>query len=212
MQTTGLATNKNKLVMTTYPIMEIFHSIQGEGFHQGKNANLIRMAGCDVGCVWCDVKESWEVNERQAMTIHEIIDQLNLQSEMVIISGGEPLMYNLNELTSFLRKKGYKTHLETSATHPITGTWDWITVSPKKFRAPLPEIMSTANELKVIVYNRSDIAWGKQFVPLLKEECILYYQPEWSREKSMMELIKEVLEKDGNWKLSTQLHKHLNMR
>jgi 7-carboxy-7-deazaguanine synthase len=197
---------------TTYPVMEIFQSIQGEGFHQGKDANLIRLAGCDVGCVWCDVKESWETSKHQITDIHGIIRQLNPETEMVIISGGEPLMYDLDELTKALKKEGFKTHLETSATYPLSGHWDWITVSPKKFKKPLPEIIAVADELKVIVFHRSDIGWGKKFIPLLKAECKLYYQPEWGREKPMLDLIKTALEEDNRWKLSTQLHKYLHMR
>lgn len=200
-----------KQLVTMLPVMEVFHSIQGEGHHQGKPAWFIRLGGCDVGCVWCDVKESWPEETHSKMATSSIIEQLQNDTKLIIVTGGEPLMHPLSELTGNLKNKGFQLHLETSGAHPITGTWDWITLSPKKFKAPLPEIYSQANELKVVVYNKSDLLFAEKNAARVSKNCKLYLQPEWSRETEMIQLITNFILLNPAWQLSVQLHKHLNL-
>src|ERR1051325_2591068 len=162
------------------PLMEAYYTLQGEGFHQGKAAYFIRLAGCDVGCVWCDVKESWEVDENQIKPIEEIIKEaINTPARIAVITGGEPLIYDLEALTKALRKKAFRTHLETSGAYPVSGQWDWICLSPKKFVKPLPENFRHANELQVIVFNKSDFDWAEENAAKVSQSCKLYLQPEW---------------------------------
>ena len=147
---------------TFLPVMESFYTIQGEGFHQGKAAYFIRLAGCDVGCTWCDVKESWDRNLYEEQAIDQIVSgALENPAKLAVITGGEPTLYPLEKLTEALQKEGFRTHLETSGAHPLSGSWDWICLSPKKFKAPLPGIFLKANELKIIVFNKSDFAWSE---------------------------------------------------
>ncbi len=195
------------------PVMEHFYTIQGEGYHSGKAAYFIRLAGCDVGCVWCDVKESWHTKGYPVLTIDKILDSVKKHpSEIVVITGGEPLMYNLNNLTSALIKNGFKTHIETSGAHPPSGYWDWITVSPKKFKAPLKEAIERANELKIIVYNKSDFKWAEEHADKIsKTDCKLYLQPEWSKQNDMMPLIIEYVKNNPKWNISLQTHKYLDI-
>ena len=160
------------------PVMEQFYSIQGEGFFQGKAAVFIRLGGCDVGCVWCDVKDSWDADAHKKYSVEEIIATTNqFPSDLVIVTGGEPLMHNLESLTSQLKSADKKTNLETSGTHPLTGEWDWICFSPKKFKEPLTEIYKVANELKVIVFNQSDFEFAEKHAQLVSPDCKLYLQP-----------------------------------
>ena len=195
------------------PIMETFYSIQGEGFYQGEAAFFMRLAGCDVGCVWCDVKESWDANLHHLRSIDSLVDEvMQTETKIVIITGGEPMMYNCNLLTEALQEKGYKTHLETSGAYPISGSWDWICLSPKKFKAPLLESLSQANELKVVVFNNSDFEWAKEHANLVNKTCLLYLQPEWSKEKKMLPKITEFIQQNPTWKLSLQIHKYMNVR
>ena len=194
------------------PLMELFYTIQGEGFHQGKAAVFIRLAGCDVGCIWCDVKESWPTKGYPMLSEDEIIDQvIGFNSRLVVITGGEPLMYDLNSLTEKLRKEGFATHLETSGAYSNSGKWDWFCFSPKKFMEPLPEIPGLADELKIIVYNKSDIKWAEKYQKMVNKDCKLYLQPEWSREKEMMPLIVDYVKNNPEWEISLQIHKYINV-
>ncbi len=192
--------------------MEHFYTLQGEGFHQGKAAYFIRLAGCDVGCVWCDVKESWDADNSLKFDVKGLkLEVEKTHAEIVVVTGGEPLMYNLDELTAVLQKSGLKTHLETSGAYPLSGSWDWICFSPKKFKAPLPGIIPSANELKVIVYNRSDLDWAEKYAPMVSPECKLYLQPEWDKAKEMTPLIIEYIKLHPKWELSLQLHKYIGV-
>ena len=194
------------------PLMESFYTLQGEGFHQGKAAYFIRLAGCDVGCVWCDVKESWDKNLHQEISIEEIINRAKKETARIaVITGGEPAMYNLDELTDWLHKENFSTHIETSGAYPLTGKWDWICVSPKKFKAPLEENLANANELKVIVFNKSDFEWAEKNASLTSSYCKLYLQPEWSKSSLMTPVIVDYIKQNPRWELSLQIHKYINV-
>jgi len=195
------------------PVMEHFYTIQGEGFHQGKPAYFIRLGGCDVGCVWCDVKESWDSSKHPVMPVQDLaLAAKEYRSEICVITGGEPLMHNLIELTKLLHFNNKRTHVETSGAYPLTGSWDWICLSPKKFKPPLPEVIPFANELKVIVFNKSDFTWAQKFAEQVNDQCLLFLQPEWSREKEMLPLIIEFVGKNPRWQISLQIHKYLGIR
>ena len=196
----------------TLPVMEDFYTLQGEGFHQGRAAYFIRLGGCDVGCVWCDVKDSWEAGRHPLRPIPELINEVKKNpGNIVVITGGEPLMHNLDELTRQLHNAGLRTHMETSGSSPLSGSWDWITLSPKKFKAPLPEILPQAHELKIVVFNRSDFAWAEQWAAQVSEECKLYLQPEWSRAGQVTPLIIDYIKANPRWQLSLQIHKYINV-
>jgi organic radical activating enzyme len=204
---------KTSIDLQMIPVMEEFLSIQGEGFHTGNPASFIRLAGCDVGCVWCDVKGSWDKDAHPAKAVDDIVRKLaSHDSEIVIITGGEPAMHDLRYLTSAIKKLGKKIHIETSATQELRGYFDWITVSPKKFKPPLESVLKMADELKVIIYNRSDLAWALSFIPLLKPGCELFLQPEYSRRDLMTSLILDFLESNPDWKISIQTHKTLGVQ
>ncbi len=203
---------EKKHITDSLPVMEHFYTLQGEGFHQGKAAYFIRLAGCDVGCVWCDVKESWDAGKYEKDNIESLISKIKeTPAEIVVITGGEPLLYDLADCTRELQKAGYKTHLETSGSHPLTGSWNWICVSPKKFKAPLPEVLPKASELKIIIFNRSDFAWAEKYAALVSPGCKLYLQPEWSKAAEMTPLITDYIKKDPKWELSLQIHKYINV-
>ncbi len=203
---------KNPISTDSLPVMEAFYSLQGEGFHQGKAAYFIRLAGCDVGCHWCDVKESWTMDESQNISISKIVEEAKKhESRIAIITGGEPLMYELNNLTQSLKDAGFQTHLETSGAYPLTGLWDWICLSPKKFKEPLPEIFAKANELKVIVFNKHDLEWGEKNGTKVSDNCKLYLQPEWDNAERMLPLIIDFIKHHPKWELSLQIHKYLNL-
>lgn len=194
------------------PLMEDFYTIQGEGAFQGHAAYFVRLGGCDVGCVWCDVKESWDLKAHPLVGVDEITRRVVASgSPLAVITGGEPAMHNLNALTDALRKEGIKTNIETSGAYPLTGTWDWVCLSPKKFMAPDPSVPSLANELKVIVYNKSDFEWAEKYEALVSPACELFLQPEWSREKDVMPAIIEYVKKHPRWKISLQIHKYMNI-
>ena len=196
----------------TLPVMEDFYTLQGEGFHQGRAAYFIRLGGCDVGCVWCDVKDSWEAGRHPLRPIPELVNEVKKNpGNIVVITGGEPLMHNLDELTRQLHNAGLRTHMETSGSSPLSGSWDWITLSPKKFKAPLPEILPQAHELKIVVFNRSDFAWAEQWAAQVSEECKLYLQPEWSRAGQVTPLIIDYIKANPRWQLSLQVHKYINV-
>ncbi|ANH83985.1 7-carboxy-7-deazaguanine synthase [Niabella ginsenosidivorans] len=192
--------------------MEHFYTIQGEGFHQGKAAYFIRLGGCDVGCTWCDVKESWPFDAHPYYPIESLITEVKkTNTKMVVVTGGEPLLHNLDTLTNALHTEGFHTNIETSGSSPLSGSWDWICLSPKKFKRPLPEVLLKANELKVIVYNKTDFAWGEQFAAQVTPNCKLYLQPEWSKAAAMTPLIVEYIKQHPEWELSLQLHKYINV-
>ncbi|MBI1183033.1 radical SAM protein [bacterium] len=191
--------------------MEHFYTIQGEGVHTGKAAYFIRLAGCDVGCVWCDVKDSWTQNYPMLTAQNLVQEAMQHPARLAVITGGEPLMHDLGNLTKALQNHGFKTHIETAGVHPLTGTWDWVCLSPKKFVKPLPEVFDRCHELKVIVYNKSDFAWAEQQAQKVGEACQLLLQPEWSRAQSYLPQIVEYVKQNPKWKISLQTHKYLNI-
>ncbi|HMU11637.1 MAG TPA: 7-carboxy-7-deazaguanine synthase QueE [Ferruginibacter sp.] len=197
---------------TSLPVMEHFYTLQGEGFHQGRAAYFIRLGGCDVGCVWCDVKESWDAGKHPLWKIEDLVFNIEqTAAKLVVITGGEPLMHNLDALTAALQLKGFETNIETSGAHPLSGSWNWICLSPKKFKAPLPEILPLANELKVVVFNRSDLEWAEQYAALVSPGCKLYLQPEWDKASMVTPLIIEYIKQHPQWELSLQIHKYINV-
>lgn len=201
-----------KIRVTTLPVMEDFYTLQGEGFHQGKAAYFIRLGGCDVGCSWCDVKESWDMNKHPFVPIEDLMLKVKeTPAEIVVITGGEPLMHNLDELTMALKEQGLRTHIETSGVFAMSGHWDWICLSPKKFKPTLPENLSLADELKVIVYNKSDFDWAEKHAAQVSVHCKLYLQPEWGKVSSMTPLIIDYIKQYPKWELSLQLHKYINV-
>ena len=196
----------------TLPVMEHFYTLQGEGFYQGKAAYFIRLGGCDVGCVWCDVKDSWDAEKHPVLKIEDLI--LNIEKtpvKLVVITGGEPLMHNLDELTHLLHSKGFETNIETSGAYPLSGSWNWICLSPKKFKAPLPGILPHANELKVVVFNQSDFDWAEKYAAMVSPGCKLYLQPEWDKASVVTPLIIEYIKQNPQWELSLQIHKYINV-
>lgn len=198
--------------MHQLPLMEQFYTLQGEGFHQGRAAYFVRLGGCDVGCVWCDVKESWDAAKHPLTEIDLIIQAIQkTPAEIVVVTGGEPLMYNCAPLTKALHAAGYKTHLETSGAYPLTGNWDWICFSPKKFKAPLPEVAMAAHELKVVIFNKSDFEWAEKNRALVNGECKLFLQPEWSAREKILPLLIDYIKLHPEWELSMQLHKYIDV-
>ena len=192
--------------------MEDSYTIQGEGFYQGHAAYFIRLGGCDVGCVWCDVKESWNADAHPQVSVDEMVQRAKSSgTKLVVITGGEPAMYDLSVLTKSLQLAGLQTNIETSGVYPLTGTWDWICFSPKKFKAPDPSVFDQANELKVIVYNKSDFSWAEEFAEKVNSGCKLFLQPEWSKEKEMLPLIIEYVKANPKWEVSLQIHKYMNI-
>lgn len=192
--------------------MEHFYTIQGEGYHQGKAAYFIRLGGCDVGCVWCDVKDSWDVEKHPKLNVERLkLNVLETPAKLVVITGGEPLMHNLDELTTALQQQGLQTNIETSGAHPLSGNWDWICLSPKKFKAPLPEILPLANELKIVVYNKSDFDWAEKYAALVNPNCKLYLQPEWDKATEVTPLLIAYIKANPKWQLSLQVHKYINV-
>ena len=197
---------------TVLPLMEAFYTIQGEGFYTGSSAYFLRIGGCDVGCHWCDVKESWDVETHPTTKVKEMISPiLEYSSDTVVITGGEPLMWNMTYLTQSLKIKGLKTHLETSGSHKLTGEWDWICLSPKKFQKPLETIKPLADELKIIVKNKSDFRWAEEQRVGVSESCKLYLQPEWSNKEDMIPLIIDYVMRNPEWQISLQTHKYLHI-
>ena len=194
------------------PLMEEFYTIQGEGFHSGKAAYFIRLGGCDVGCHWCDVKESWNAELHPLTSANEIVKNAEkYPGKAVVVTGGEPLIYNLDYLTAELQKRGIKTFIETSGAYPLSGSWDWICLSPKKFKAPRLDISPMAGELKIIVFNKSDFAWAEEHARYVSENCKFYLQPEWSKSAEMTPLIIDYVLQNPKWEISLQTHKYLNI-
>jgi 7-carboxy-7-deazaguanine synthase len=198
--------------MQQLPVMEQFYTLQGEGFHQGRAAYFIRLGGCDVGCVWCDVKDSWDADKHPKKTITEIVDTAaQFPGRLAVVTGGEPLMHNLTELTAALHTAGFSTNIETSGAHPLSGTWDWICLSPKKFKAPLPGILPLAHELKVIIFNKTDFDWAEKYAAQVSPGCKLYLQPEWDKATTVTPLIIDYIKANPQWGLSLQVHKYINV-
>ncbi|MDO5608754.1 MAG: 7-carboxy-7-deazaguanine synthase QueE [Capnocytophaga sp.] len=193
------------------PLMEAFYTIQGEGFYKGTAAYFIRVGGCDVGCHWCDVKESWDAEKHPPTRIDEIVNQAVAHSDTIVITGGEPLTWNMSPLTQALKAKGVRTHIETSGAYPLTGEWDWICLSPKKIKLPTPEVLKAAHELKVIVYNKHDFIFAEEMAAQVPDGCILYLQPEWSRREKIIPEIVDYVMANPKWKVSLQTHKYLNI-
>ncbi len=197
---------------TLLPLMEEFYTIQGEGYHTGKAAYFIRLGGCDVGCHWCDVKESWDASLHPLTAADTIIENAQkYPAKTVVITGGEPLIYNLDYLTKGLQEAGIKTFIETSGAYPMSGYWDWVCLSPKKFKAPRPDVLAAAGELKVIIFNKSDFKWAEEHAALIGEGCKLYLQPEWSKAQEMTPLIVDYVMENPKWEISLQTHKFLNI-
>ena len=193
------------------PLMEEFYTIQGEGFHTGTAAYFIRIGGCDVGCHWCDVKESWNADLHPPTSSDLIVENARKYTETVVITGGEPLMWDMNYITSNLQNKNIKTHIETSGAYKLSGVWDWICLSPKKTKLPLQEIYQKANELKMIIHNKNDFKFAEEQASKVNEKCELFLQPEWSnREKMTPQIVNYVME-NPKWKISLQTHKYLNI-
>lgn len=193
--------------------MEMFYSLQGEGHFAGTPAIFVRLGGCDVGCSWCDVKDSWDADAHPKKSVQEIADFCDEHpSDFVIVTGGEPAMYDLTDLCNELRARGKRIHIETSGAHPVIGQFDWITYSPKKFKAPLSEVAAKAHELKVVVLNKSDLAFAMEHSETVGEQCLLYLQPEWDKREKAEKLIMEFVTDNPKWKVSVQTHKYLGIR
>jgi organic radical activating enzyme len=203
---------QNINIQETLPIMESFYTLQGEGFFQGSAAYFIRLGGCDVGCVWCDVKESWDASKHPFISIEKIVDDAKkFPARLAIITGGEPLMYNLDNLTQYLQNQNFKTNIETSGAYPLSGVWDWICFSPKKFKKPLLEVAQKANELKVIIFNQSDFKFAEEWAKEVPQNCHLFLQPEWDKSEKMLPLIIEYVKENPKWRITLQTHKFLNI-
>lgn len=194
------------------PVMESFYTIQGEGFYSGTPAYFVRLGGCDVGCVWCDVKESWDASQFDWISVDEVTREAKASgAHVVVITGGEPLMYDLSELTKALNQAGLQANIETSGAYPLTGEWDWICFSPKKFKAPLDEFYNCSHELKVVAFNKSDFTWAEGHAERMTNDAKLFLQPEWSKEKEMTPLIVDFVKQNPRWKISLQTHKYMDI-
>ena len=199
-------------VTTALPVMEAFYTVQGEGLYTGQAAYFIRLGGCDVGCAWCDVKESWDMDAHPKVPVTEIVaGAARHPARIAVITGGEPLMHDLGPLTAALHAAGFRTHLETSGTSPLSGAWHHICFSPKKFKAPLQEVRQAAHELKVIVVNKHDLTWAEEHAAQVPANCVRFLQPEWSKRDAVMPLIVEKVMADPRWRISLQTHKYLNI-
>ncbi|WP_057939949.1 7-carboxy-7-deazaguanine synthase QueE [Algoriphagus resistens] len=194
------------------PVMEAFYTIQGEGRFTGHPAYFIRLGGCDVGCIWCDVKESWDSGKWPVLSIDKIVaDALAFPGRLVVITGGEPLMYDLGPLTALLKDKGFTTNIETSGAHPFSGNFDWVCFSPKKFKKPHPSIYAEADELKVVVFHKSDFAFAEEHANLVNSNCELRLQPEWSKAGKFSPMIIDYVKNQPKWKISLQTHKFMDI-
>jgi len=199
--------NKGKML----PLMEEFYTIQGEGFHKGTAAYFIRLGGCDVGCHWCDVKESWNADLHPPTLTTEIVANAKKYSDTIVVTGGEPLMWDMTALTTQLKAKGMQVHIETSGAYELSGDWDWVCLSPKKMKLPTQGVYDVANELKTIIYNKDDFKFAEEQAARVGKDCILYMQPEWSKSDKMIPEIVDYVMKNPQWKVSLQTHKYLNI-
>jgi len=196
----------------TLPVMEAFYTLQGEGFHQGRAAYFIRLGGCDVGCFWCDVKDSWDASKHPQYSVNQILHEAKkYPGRLAVITGGEPLLHDLTELTIALQEIGFETNIETSGSSPLSGNWNWICLSPKKFKAPLPEIIPLAHELKVVIYNKHDFEWAETYANQVSSSCKLYLQPEWDKASSVTPMIISYIQQNPKWQMSLQVHKYLHI-
>jgi 7-carboxy-7-deazaguanine synthase len=203
---------ESEILNPSLPLMEDFYTIQGEGFYQGSAAYFIRLGGCEVRCVWCDVKDSWDVNAHPKVDVREIALKAKASgSKIAVVTGGEPSMHNLASLTQELKLAGLRTHIETSGAYPLTGEWDWVCFSPKKFKPPHPSVPEKADELKVVIFHKTDFAWAEDFAKLVGSACELYLQPEWSKEKEILPLIIDYVKNHPQWKISLQVHKYMDI-
>ncbi|MFN3876160.1 MAG: 7-carboxy-7-deazaguanine synthase QueE [Flavobacteriales bacterium] len=194
------------------PVMEAFHTVQGEGLYTGHAAYFIRLAGCDVGCPWCDVKESWAMDAHPRVQVQAIVaEAARHPSRLAVITGGEPLMHDLGPLTTALRRLGFRTHLETSGAHPFSGDWHHVCLSPKKFKPALPEAFLRADELKVVVYNKHDLRWAEEQAAMARPGCALFLQPEWGRRHALLPLVVDHVKANPAWRISLQTHKYMNI-
>ena len=205
---TQVALQKGELL----PLMEAFYRLQGEGFYKGTSAYFIRLGGCDVGCHWCDVKESWTAEAHPLVPVDTIVAEALAHSKTIIITGGEPLMWNLTLLTEKLRAGGARTHIETSGAHPLSGTFDWICLSPKKIKRPVGDVLQKANELKMVIYNNNDFLFAEEMAAQVSPDCLLYLQPEWSKRDKVIPKIVDYVMAHPQWKASLQMHKYLDIR
>ena len=193
------------------PLMEAFYTLQGEGYHKGAAAYFIRIGGCDVGCHWCDVKESWNPKLHPPTAVDQIVATAKIHAKVVVVTGGEPLMWNMDPLTCQLQAQGLQTHIETSGAYPISGSWDWFCLSPKKNKEPLAPAYQAADELKVIIHNQDDFRFAEVQAKKVGSHCKLFLQPEWSKREKMMPLMVDYVLKNPHWKVSLQTHKYLNI-
>lgn len=194
------------------PVMEHFYTLQGEGAYSGIAAYFVRLAGCEVGCHWCDVKESWTISANQYMEIAEIVAVAkDSGAEIVVITGGEPTMHNLTEITEAFHLQGLRTHIETSGAYPFSGNFDWICLSPKKFLPPKPEYYAIAHELKIIIFNDSDFEWAEKHAALCNENCVLLLQSEWDKKAQMYPKMVAYIQQNPKWRMSVQTHKYLEI-
>lgn len=192
--------------------MESFYTIQGEGAHQGRAAYFIRLAGCQVKCVWCDVKDSWDEHAHPVVSIDTIAQKAKESGgAMAVVTGGEPTMHNLEPLTTALKQAGLHTHIETSGAYKLTGVWDWVCFSPKKFMAPVEGFAEQAHELKVVIFHKSDFEWAEKYAAQVTSRCRLFLQPEWSKEKEVLPLIIDYVKSHPRWQISLQVHKYMNI-
>ena len=205
---TQVALQKGELL----PLMEAFYSLQGEGFYKGTAAYFIRLGGCDVGCHWCDVKESWAAEAHPIVPVTQIAADALKHSKLIIITGGEPLMWNLDKLTALLQAGGARTHIETSGAHPLSGTWDWICLSPKKIKRPNEGVLKKANELKMVIYNNNDFRFAEEMASQVSPDCLLFMQPEWSKRAVVTPKIINYVMENPQWRVSLQMHKYLDVR
>lgn len=203
------AYNKNGRLL---PLVEEFYSIQGEGFNTGKAAYFIRLGGCDVGCSWCDSRYSWNPDLHPLTATEKIVKNvIDSGTDSVVVTGGEPLMWNLDLLCNSIKKEKISTFIETSGTYPLSGKWDWICLSPKKNVPPLPEICNLADELKIIVEDESDFGWAEKYMALVSDKCRLYLQPEWSNFEKIIPEIVDYVKKFPVWNISIQVHKFMHI-
>jgi organic radical activating enzyme len=207
-----MSNGKPKTENSKLPVMEHFYTIQGEGFYQGHAAYFVRLGGCDVGCVWCDVKDSWDADKHPQYSIDEIVSWVtDAKAPLAVITGGEPLLHNLDELTTALKAKGIQTNIETSGSSPLSGNWDWICVSPKKFKAPIDDVVAKAHELKVVIFNKSDFAWAEKYAAISNKDCKLFLQPEWDKSSEMLPQIIDYVKANPQWEISLQVHKYMQI-
>lgn len=211
MNKTEIKTDTRVATGQALPLMEAFYTIQGEGYHKGSAAYFIRLGGCDVGCHWCDVKESWDAQLHPPQDVDEIVEKSTNHSGIVVITGGEPTLYNLAPLTTKLKAQQLRTHIETSGAHQLTGNWDWVCLSPKKRKLPTAGAYQKANELKAIIYNQHDFKFAEEQAEKVGSNCLLYLQPEWSVRQKMMPLIVDYVLKNPQWKVTLQSHKYLQV-